>query len=85
MTPGCISKLGLKICTINVEVQKIDSSTLKTFEKILASFQIKDTFEKARFFQKTFLLADLNIEIVLEMLFLTLSNADIKFAWKKLT
>ena len=47
---------------------------------ILASFQLEDTLEKAQFFQETFLLADLYIEVVLEMLFLNLSNADIKFA-----
>ena len=52
---------------------------------ILASFQVEDILRKARFFQETFLLADLSIEIVLKMPFLTVSNANIKFAKKKLT
>ena len=52
---------------------------------VLASFQIKDKLGRARFFQKTFLLTDLNIEVVLRMPFLTLSNADIQFARKELT
>ena len=84
MTLRYALKLGLKICLTNVRVQKIDGSTLKTFEMVLASFQMKDTLGRARFFQETFLLADLSVEIVLEMPFLTLSNADIKFTWKKL-
>lgn len=37
-----ISKLGLKICFIDVRAQKIDNSTLKIFEIVLTSFQIKD-------------------------------------------
>ena len=73
-------KLGLKVCFINVGAQKIDGSTLETFEIVLASFQVEDMLEKAQFFQKTFLLADLSIQVVLGMLFLILSNADIKFA-----
>ena len=52
---------------------------------VLASFQVKDTLGKAQFFQKTFLLADPSIEIVLGMLFLTLNNAKIKLAQKKFT
>lgn len=35
--------------------------------------------EKARFFQKTFLIADTRIDIVLEISFLTLNNANIQF------
>ena len=52
---------------------------------VLASFQIEDILEKAQFFWETFLLADLNIEVVLEMSFLAFNNADIKLAPKKLT
>ena len=54
MTLGYILKLGLKVCSINVKVQKIDGFTLKMFEIVLASFQIEDKLGKARFFQKTF-------------------------------
>ena len=52
---------------------------------VLASFQIKNMLGKTQFFQKTFLLIDFGIEVVLEMPFLTLSNINIKFAQKKLT
>lgn len=50
ITLGYFLKLGLKIYHIDVKAQKIDSFILKTFEIILASFQVEDKFEKARFF-----------------------------------
>ena len=77
MTPGYALKLGLKIRPTNSGAQKIDDSTLKTFGIVLASFQMEDKPARARFFQKTFLLADLSIEVILRMSFLTLSNANI--------
>lgn len=55
------------------------------FEIVLARFQVKDKFERARFFQETFLLANISMEIVLGMLFLTLSNVNIQFLKKELT
>lgn len=44
---------------------------------ILASFQIKSKLEIALFFYEVFLLANISIKLVLEMQFLTLSNAKI--------
>ena len=38
MTSGYISKLGLKVCLTNVEVQKIDDSIFEMFEIVLVSF-----------------------------------------------
>ena len=80
MNSGYILKLGLKIRLINVRTQKIDGSTFKIFEMVLTSFQVNDILKRARFFQKIFLLADFNIKLVLEILFLILNNANIKFA-----
>ena len=77
MTPGYTLKLGLKIRPIDVRAQKIDGSTLKTFGMVLASFQVENKLERPRFFQETFLLADLSMEVVLGMPFFTLSNANI--------
>ena len=50
MTLRYASKLGLKVYSSNVIVQKIDSLTFKIFEIVLASFQIKNKLEKVRFF-----------------------------------
>ena len=44
---------------------------------VIAGFRVLNKYGRARFFQKTFLLADTTMEVVLEMLFLTFSNADI--------
>ena len=50
MTPTYVSKLGLKVRPTNVGAQKVDSSTLKTFDIVLASFQVKDKLGRAYFF-----------------------------------
>ena len=52
---------------------------------VLASFQVEDKLGRARFFQETFLLANISAEVVLGMPFLTLSNADVQFVEKELT
>ena len=85
MTLGFALKLGLKVRSTNVETQKINDSTFKTFGMVLASFQVKDKLGRPQFFQETFLLADLSMEVVVEMPFLTFSNANIQFTQKKLT
>ena len=84
MTPTYAAKLGLKVRKTNIRAQKIDSSILKTFEIVLTDFQLEDKLGRARFFQETFLLADISVEVVLDMPFLTLSNADIQFIEKEL-
>lgn len=43
-------------------------------------FSFYDNLKKVWFFEKTFLLANTSMEVVLEMLFLSFSNAGIKFA-----
>ena len=85
MTPAYASKLSLRVRHIDVRVQKIDGSTLQAFRMVLANFQVEDKLEKTRFFQETFLLADISAEVVLDILFLTLSNADVQFVEKELT
>lgn len=52
---------------------------------VLPSFQVENKLKKVMFFRKTLSLADINVEIVLKMLFPTLSNADIQFSKKKPT
>ena len=54
------------------------------FGIVLADFQVADKLGKARFFQETFFLADISAGVVLGMLFLTFSNADVQFVEKEL-
>ena len=85
MTPAYASKLGLRVRHTDVGAQKIDGSTLQTFGMVLANFRMEDKLGRTRFFQETFLLADISAEVVLGMPFLTLSNANVKFVGKELT
>ena len=85
MTPAYASKLGLRVHHSNVRAQKIDGSILQTFGMVLANFQVEDKLGKTRFFQETFLLANISAEVVLGMPFLTLSNADVQFVEEELT
>ena len=77
MTPAYAAKLGFKVQKTDIGTQKIDGSTLDTFGIVLASFQVEDQLRKTRFFQETFLLADISMKMVLYMPFLILSNADV--------
>lgn len=51
---------------------------------VLASFPVKNKLEKAYFFQKTFLLVDISIGLVLNIVFLFFQNAKIQFGRKQL-
>ena len=77
MIPAYASRLGLQVYRTNIRAQKVDDFTLEIFGMVLASFQVEDKLEKARFFQETFLLTDISAEVVLGMSFLILSNADV--------
>ena len=72
MTLGNSLKLELKIRFTNIKAQKIYNSIFKMFEIVLASFQIENKLKKAQIFQNTFILADLNIAVILRMPFLFL-------------
>lgn len=49
------------------------------FRIILSSFQVDNKFDKTRFFLETFLIANIKVEVILDMFFLTLSNANVLF------
>ena len=85
MTPAYAKQLDLQVRKTDVGAQKIDSSLLRTFGMVIAGFQVEDKLGRARFFQESFLLAETSIEVVLEMPFVTFSNADTQFAEKELT
>ena len=79
MSQTFAQQLGFKICKTNVGVQKIDSTTLETYEIVVSTFSVLNKDGKERFFEKNFLLANVKPDIVLGMPFLTMSNADIDF------
>ncbi len=79
MSQAFAQQLGLKIRKTNVGAQKIDGTTLKTYEMVVSTFSGLDKDGKERFFEESFLLADVSPDIVLGMPFLTMSNADVDF------
>ena len=77
-------QLGLCIKPSDVRAQKIDGTTLDTHEIVIATFSVMDKAKQVRFFEKTFLVANVSPEIVFEMLFLTWSGVNINFSGRQL-
>ncbi len=79
MSQAFAQQLCLKTRKTNVQAQKINGTTLKTYGMVVSTFSVSDKDGKERFFEESFLLADVSPDIVLRMPFLTMSNADIDF------
>ena len=79
-----ITKLGLCTRKIDIGAHKIDGSYLDTFRMVIADYSVKNKLRRFQFYQKTFLLAIIGLEVVLGILFLTFSKADIWFAEQEL-
>lgn len=84
MQPSCPRKLGLYVWKTDVDAQNIDASRLKIFGIVIAFFLIDDKYGKSQFFDKTFLLAKISMNVALNMPFLTLSNIEINFIDREL-
>ena len=74
------TKLDLYAGKIDVGAQKIDGSHLEIFRIVIADYLVKNKLERVQFFQGTYLLANISLEVVLGMSFFTLNKADIRFA-----
>ena len=82
--PVFIEKLGLVVRTINIGAQKIDGTTLETYEMVVVAFSVTDQADRIRFFEEIFLVANVSQDVVLEIAFLTLSGADVDFPKREL-
>ena len=82
--PVFTKELGLSIRPTDVGAQKIDGTTLETYGMVVAAFSVKDKANRVKFFEKTFLVANVSPEVVLGMPFLTLSGADVDFLRREL-
>ena len=85
MSPAYAAHLSLKVRVTNVGAQKIEGFSPATYGMVIAAFQVVNKLGRSQFFQETFLLADISIEVVLGMPFFTFSNANVQFAEKELT
>ncbi len=79
MTPAYIAELGFTTWKTSIEVQKIDGLLLETYGMASASFSLQNSLGRVWFFKITFLLTDTSMEVVLGILFLAFSNANIQF------
>ena len=52
---------------------------LDTFGIVIVVFSVTDKANQVRFFEETFLVANVSPKVVFGMLFLTLSGADVDF------
>ena len=82
--PTFTEKLGFVVRTTIIGAQKINSTTLKTYGKVLAVFSVTDQADRVRFFEKIFLVANISLDVVLRMSFLTLSAVDVNFPKREL-
>ena len=84
MNPTYPAKLGLIIWKTEFDIQKIDGLTLVTYKMMLVGFSVQNKLEKVWFLDETFILADISMEVVLEMSFCTLPDINVQFVEKKL-
>ena len=78
------TKLGLRIKKIDISAQKINGFYLDTFGIVIVDCSVKNKLKRVQFFPETFLLANIGLEVVLGMLFLTFSKANIRFVEREL-
>ena len=79
-----VKELGLTIRPTDVGAQKMNNTTLNTYEIVVAAFSVTDKANRVRFFKKTFLVANVSPKIVFGIPFLTLSSVDVDFLDQKL-
>ena len=82
--PTFAKQLGLPIEPTDVGAQIINGTTLDTYGMVVAAFSVEDKANRVRFFEETFLVANVSPEVVLGMPFLTLSGADVDFSGREL-
>ena len=83
--PTLVKELGFFIRSTNIGVQKIDGTMLDTYGIVVTAFLVVDKANWVRLFEKTFLVVNVSLEIVLGMFFLIFSNANIQLLEKELT
>lgn len=77
--PTFVKELRILIRLINVEIQKIDNTRLDTYKIVVAVFSLTDKAKQVKFFEKIFLVANVSLEIVFIIIFLTLNSTNIDF------
>ena len=79
-----IKKLGFIVQSTNIDTQKIDNIILKSYGIVVAIFLVIDWANKIKFFEKTFLVANVSLDIVFGILFLFLNDTNVDFSKREL-
>ena len=79
MNQAFARKLGLRVYKTKINTPNINSSKLDNFGIVIAFFLMENKKRKFRFFEKTFLLANISMDIALGIPSLTLSNVKVDF------
>lgn len=79
MQPSFVKKLYLYIYKTDIDIWKIDSNRLKTFDIVITSFSVNNKDGRSYFFKETFLLAKISMNVALGIFFLTLNKIKINF------
>ena len=74
----------MRFCDVIYHTQKIDGTTLKTYEIVVGAFSVIDQTIRIKIFEKTFLVANVNPDMVCGVFFFTLSKANVDFLKKEL-
>ena len=82
--PCFVKQLGLSIRLIDIGAQKIVGTTLDIYRMVVIAFLVVDKTNQIRFFEETFLIANISPKVVLGMLFLTLSDTSVDFSGQEL-
>ena len=82
--PTFAKQLGFPIKPTDVGAQKIDGTSMDTYENVVAAFSVVDKANRVKFFEEIFLVANISPEIVFGMPLLILSSINIDFAGREL-
>ena len=82
--PTLAWELKFPIRPTDVGAQKIDDIMLDTFEMVITAFSVTDKANQVKFFQETFLVANVSPKTVFGMPLLPLSGANIDFLGREL-
>ena len=85
--PSFTKQLGFPIRPIDIEAQKINGTMLNTHKMVVVAFSVVNKLYQVRFFEETFVVANISPKVVFGMSFFTWSGVNVdflgrEFQWK---
>lgn len=79
MSQDFTHQLDFQIQKTNVRVQMMEGIIVEIYEMVIFKFSVPNKNGKERFFENSFLLVNFKPDVILGILFLTMSNFDVDF------